>query len=145
MAWKKPPTKAPYVPGQPGAWAVCRFQCDGDWAAAALLYRLKWRWGQKNKLRRLGLEWIAESSREWALGAGLSFYEFRDHALPRLRKMPFVEVRQMKLHHTGPKLLWMSLRSEELPGTLDGAYEFYEARMKGMKVIGSEKLSTTKG
>lgn len=127
-----------YAPGKLGAWAICRFQCKGDWSAASLLYRLQWRWKQSKKLQRFGHEWIAETSQQWADGAGLSIYEFRDRALPRLRKLPFVQIRQMRLGTSNRKLLWMRLKQEELPQTLELDFQIYMSKMHGGKIIGGE-------
>jgi hypothetical protein len=93
--------------GVPGAFAVARNQAGLDWAAAVLLYRLKWRWLGEKKLKRFGKEWIAMSRSDWAQEAGLSEAEMKNRALPNLRKRQFVTIRAMKLGNK--KLLWMSL------------------------------------
>src|SRR5450755_3453189 len=90
--------------GEPGPFAMARNQAGGDWAAAVLLYRLKWRWQMEKKLNRLGKEWIAMSRSDWAREAGLSEGEMKNRALPKLRKRQFVKIRAMKLG--SQKLLW---------------------------------------
>ncbi len=95
--------------GIPGAFAIARNQAGSDWAAGVLLYRIKFRWGMKNKLERFGKEWVALSREHWRKEAGLTLAEMKNRALPRLRKLEFIEIRQMKLKPNGPKLLWVSL------------------------------------
>jgi hypothetical protein len=98
--------------GEPGAYAMARNQAGGDWAAGLLLYRLKWRWQSKTKLKRLGNDWIAMSRSDWAREAGLSDGEIKNRALPKLRKRQFVTIRAMRLGNQ--KLLWMSLNLAKL-------------------------------
>jgi hypothetical protein len=111
MPKKKHPSALKQTPsnhfGMPGAFALARNQAGLDWAAGALLYRLKWRWLGEKKLQRLGKEWIAMSRSDWAKEAGLSEGEMKNRALPKLRKRQFVTIRSMKLG--AKKLLWMSL------------------------------------
>lgn len=96
--------------GNPGAFAIARNQAGGDWAAAVLLYRIRWRWDTvEKKLYRLKREWVAMSRSQWASESGLSEAEMKNRALPILRKRPFVTIRQMRLTANGPKLLWVSL------------------------------------
>jgi hypothetical protein len=96
--------------GKPGALALARYQADGDWAAGALLYRVKFHFSpQKKRLTRFGLEWVAMSRHDWATEAGLSDSEMNNRALPKLRARPFMEIRAMKLSPNGPKLLWIHL------------------------------------
>ncbi len=114
MAKKSPEAKKPPAFGFPGAFAVARNQAGGDWAAAVFLYRIKFRWGMKKKLERHGIDWVAMSRENWAKESGLSFGEFKNRALPKLRKCPFVTIRAMKLKPDGPKLLWVHLDLELL-------------------------------
>lgn len=127
-----------YKPGLPGMLAVCRFQVGGDLAAAAILLRLIWRFRQKKKLVRFGIEWVAESRWHWAIGSGLTWHEFVKRGLPRLRKCEFVKVRQMKLGNK--KLLWMHLDETKLPQAAGSAWEVYAAQMIGAKAIGAQNL-----
>ena len=64
--------------GLPGLYALARNRADGDWAAGLLLFRLMWRWRAKNKLHRLGKDWIAMSRSDWAREAGLSEAEMKN-------------------------------------------------------------------
>ena len=109
MAKKTPEAKKPSTFGAPGALAVARNQAGGDWAAGMFLYRIKFRWRMKKKLERHGKEWVAMSRENWAVESGLTFGEFKNRALPKLRKWPFVTIRSMKLVPGGPKLLWVHL------------------------------------
>jgi len=96
--------------GNPGAFAIARNQAGGDWAAAALLYRIRWRWKYtEKKLHRLGRDWVAMSRSNWAKESGLSEAEMKNRALPILRKRQFIIIRQMRLTPKDPKLLWVSL------------------------------------
>lgn len=127
-----------YKPGIPGMLAACRFQVGGDLAAAVILLRLKWRFRQQKKLVRFGIEWVAESRWQWAIGSGLTWHEFVKRGLPRLRKCEFVKVRQMKLGNK--KLLWMHLDETKLPQAAGSAWEHYAKQMIGDKAIGTQKL-----
>lgn len=122
--------------GEPGAYAMARNQAGGDWAAALLLYRLKWRWQMEKKLKRLGKEWIAMSRSHWAHEAGLSDGEMKNRALPILRKRQFVTIRAMMLG--GHKLLWMSLDLAKLLEWTT-APEIHEVLLKGGVPPGYEK------
>ncbi len=128
--------------GAPGAFAVARHQVGGDICAAALLFRLKYRWDHnKKKLERNGKEWVAMSRSNWAREAGLSEGEMKNRALPRLRKCNFVEIRQMKITPDGPKLLWMRLDLEELASNTE-PWETYEMDLNGMHAMGHQKPKT---
>ena len=124
--------------GMPGAFAMARNQVGGDICAAALLFRLKYRWDHcKKKLERHGNEWVAMSRSNWAREAGLSEGEMKNRALPRLRKCGFVDIRQMKLTPDGPKLLWMRLDEGALYDETE-PWDMYEPKLNGMKGIGNE-------
>ncbi|RUP10308.1 hypothetical protein [Hyphomicrobium sp.] len=108
---KSKKTKKPYkaVPGELG---VCRAVAGGSLAAGVLLYRIYGLWRvQQSKLTRFNREWIANSRQDWGTKAGLTFSEIKNTALPSLRKYcsDFLQIRQCKVHHDGPKLLWISL------------------------------------
>lgn len=125
--------------GEPGAVAVCRNQVGRDWAAALLLYRVKYRWEfMKRKVERWDKEWIVMSRSNWAREAGLSEAEMKNRALPRLKKNDFVEVRQMKLRPDGPKLLGIHLDLVKLAANTQ-PWDIYDWKMSGMKTIGHHK------
>ncbi|MES2905493.1 MAG: hypothetical protein V4691_00430 [Pseudomonadota bacterium] len=127
--------------GKPGAFAVARYHVGGDLAAAALFYRLAWRWKSDKKLERLGKEWIAMSRSEWAKEAGLSDAEMKNRALPKLKKCSFVKIRAMKLK-ANKKALWMSLDLEALyQSTLAVSEETAQALLNGAKFPGYEKAA----
>lgn len=132
----KKESKTPNPFGTPGAFAVARNQVGGDWAAAALLFRLKWRWRMEKKLTRLGREWIAMSRKDWAQEAGLSEGEMKNRALPKLRKCGFVRIRAMKLGSV--KLLWMHLDEVELSNWLND-WDTHTAVLNGHMPFGYEK------
>ena len=128
--------------GTPGAFAVARNQVGGDICAAALLFRLKYRWHHcKKKLKRNDMEWVAMSRSNWAREAGLSEGQMKNRALPRLRKQDFVKIRQMKLTPNGPKLLWMHLDNDELFHANE-PWEIYEMKLEGMTSTGYQKPKT---
>lgn len=82
----------------PGELARCRAIVGGDMLAAVLLYRIAHLWRAINpKMERHGKEWIAMVSEGWADSAGLSLSEFKNRALPRVRKYAgtIVEIRPM--------------------------------------------------
>lgn len=117
--------------GQPGGFAVARNQAGGDWAAAVLLYRVKYRFREgTKKLERHSKEWIAMSRKDWANEAGLSDGEMRNRALPKLRKRQFITIRQMKITPSGPKLLWISLDQTKLNEWTDPV-DTFEAQLSG--------------
>jgi hypothetical protein len=127
--------------GKPGALAVTRYQAGNDLVSAMLLYRIKFyfRPGVKfKKLTRFGKDWIAMSRSDWAREAGLSEGEMKNRALPRLRKLPFIEIRQMKLTPSGPKLLWVSLDLSILAEWTDD-FEHSQWRLNGGTGPGYEK------
>lgn len=82
----------------PGELARCREIVGGDLRAAALLYRIAYLWRTINpRLHRHNKEWVAMSSADWAVSAGLSESEMTKYALPRLRtySLGVVEIRAM--------------------------------------------------
>lgn len=101
--------------GTPGMLAIAIHQAGSDLAAGVFLYRIKWRWGMKNKLVRFDKEWVAMSREQWASECGLTFHVFVKRALPRLRKMPYVDIRAMKITPGHPKSLWVSYDETKLP------------------------------
>jgi hypothetical protein len=140
MAKKTPGDKKPPAFGFPGAFAVARNQAGGDLAAAAFLYRIKWRFRMKKKLERNGLNWVAMSRDNWAKESGLTFGEFKNRALPRLRQQLFVKIQQWKLEPRGPKLLWVNLD----PDWLDLCTTPFDMDpiQTGIEPIGSEEWSS---
>lgn len=75
-------------------------------------------------------------SREaWAREAGLSIGEMKNRALPKLRKLPFVEIRQMRFGPDYPKMLWMRVIEEEI-GDQYVPYDMFEATLGNVKSIG---------
>jgi len=127
--------------GKPGAFALARNQAGGDIMAAALLYRLKWYFDPGKNTKKLGRfdkEWIAMSRRDWAIEAGLSEGEMKNRALPRLRKQPFVTIRQMVLVRGGPKLLWMSLDWVSMKDSTD-PHDFFVSVLNGVGGPGTEE------
>lgn len=77
------------------------------------------------------------SRADWAREAGLSEAEMKNRALPKLRKLQFITVRQMKLKPSGPKLLWISLDQFKLNEWTD-PQDFFEALING-GVVGAPK------
>ncbi len=115
--------------GFPGAYAIARNQAGGDWAAGLLLFRIAYRWTNVNKkLQRLGREWVAMSRSDWAREAGLSESEMKNKALPKLRNLPFVTIRAMRLGTT--KLLWVNF-DPVLAQDYTEPWDFYEVILDG--------------
>jgi hypothetical protein len=97
---------------KPGALAIARDQAGGDLRAAVLLYRIKHFFDPEKKIKKLqrnGREWIAMPRDQWAFEAGLTRSEMVNYALPHLKKLPFVTIKQMRLSPNHPKTLWISL------------------------------------
>ena len=93
----------------PGELARCRAIVGGDMLAAALLYRIAYLWRAIHpKLQRHDKEWIAMVSEGWADSSGLSISEFKNRALPRVRKYAgtIVEIRPMG--RGSDKKLWIT-------------------------------------
>lgn len=115
-----------WTPGTPGKWAVCRYQVNGYWHAASLLFWIKWRWKKKNKMQRWNKEWIVASADEWAKESGLSQGEYKNQALPILKKLGIIDVKTWKLK--GTRKTWIHLNVDALDNTYDTFFEFYEMR-----------------
>jgi hypothetical protein len=115
-----------WKPGTPGAWATCRYQAGGFWQSAALLYWIKWRCQKPNKIKRKGEEWVVASAAEWAKESGLSDAEFKNTALPILKKEGVIEVKTWKFK--GVRQTWIRLIPEALANHINQDYEFYEIR-----------------
>lgn len=94
----------------PDKLMLCRLLAGGDLRAGLLLFRIVELWKmRKGRLDWAGREWLAMSSKAWANQAGLTDSEFRNYALPRMRRTchEFVSVRQKKLGEK--KVLWISV------------------------------------
>ena len=99
---------------RPSLVAIHRAMAGNDLAAGNLLHHIVFEWGnRRRKLERGGQKWLAHSSAAWAIASGLSFGEFKNRALPRLKKeCPFITARGMG---SGPaKKLWISINEAAL-------------------------------
>lgn len=128
--YKKKTLKAPggWEPGKAGALAICRYQCEGHWQAALLLYWIKWRWQKKNKITRKNKEWVFAPAENWAREAGLSDGEYKNKALPTLKRLGIIEVRAWIF--AGKKQTWINYKPEVLLNEFHSEYSFYEMRRK---------------
>ncbi len=90
------------------------------------------------KLTRHGKQWIAMSRADWAREAGLSLGELKNRALPKLKKLPFVEIKAMRLTASTPKVLWMHLDMEAMNEHFT-PLDIYEDVLNGAKMPGYEK------
>lgn len=115
-----------WEPGKAGALAICRYQCEGHWQAAMLLFWIKWRWQKKNKPPKRNKEWIVASAQYWAKEAGLSYGEYKNKALPTLKRLGIIEVGTWK--YSGKRQTWIHLKLDELKNEFNEEYEFYEMR-----------------
>lgn len=115
-----------WEPGKPGALAVCRYQTDGFWQAAMLLYWIKWRWNKKNKIEKNGKEWVVAFAELWAKEAGLSTGEFKNVALPLLKRKGLIEVGTWKF--AGKRQTWVHYKPDMLANEFQDDYGFYEMR-----------------
>lgn len=91
--------------------------------AGVLLYRVLGLWKiRKNKLKRMGKEWIAHSRADWGKSSGLTEHQVKDVALPMLRKYcsEFLTIKTMKVGYGSPNEVWISL-DIDLMG--DAAYD----------------------
>lgn len=121
----------------PGEYALCRNLAGGDMAAGILLHRIAVLWKLlKKKLSRGGREWLAFSREDWARTAGLSEGEFKNRALPILRKecSSFLETMQARIVPTGPKLLWISIDTEAMAGAVM-PQDMYEMALNGLGIM----------
>ena len=124
-----------WEPGKPGALAICRYQTDGYCQAAMLLYWIKWRWQKKNKINRHGKEWIVSSAENWAKEAGLSTGEYKNIALPVLKRRGIIEVKTWKF--SGIRQTWVHLKLDMLFNEFHEEHLFYEMRRQSeFKQIG---------
>lgn len=130
----------------PGEVALCRKLAGGDMAAGILLHRIVVIWKlRKKKLERFGQEWLAMPNKDWAVSAGLSDAEFKNRALPRLKKecQAFVEFRTMRLTPASPNILWVNLNTDELSAFVDGhaamPWDMYELALNGIGILSKPK------
>lgn len=94
----------------PNLLAIHRMMAGTDLAAGALLHHIVFEWrNRKKKLSREGRDWLAHSREAWAAAAGLTSAEFKNRALPRLKKhcCGFLTVRAMG--NGADKKLWVSV------------------------------------
>jgi hypothetical protein len=117
-----------WQPGQPGALAVCRYQTNGHWQAALLLFWIKWRWKKKKKIKRNGKEWVVAFAEQWMSESGLDEGEYKNHALPYLKKHDLIEVATWKFQ--GVRQTWIRLKLENLKNQYQEDHSFYELRRK---------------
>lgn len=115
-----------WKPGTPGALAVCRYQTDGYWQAAMLLFWIKWRWKKPNKIKKNGKEWVIAFAEVWAKEAGLSEGEFKNVALPVLKRKGIIEVATWKF--AGKRQTWVHYKPDMLANEFQDDYAFYEMR-----------------
>ncbi|MFV8557497.1 hypothetical protein ACNQ62_05435 [Sulfitobacter sp. SBS6] len=124
---------------RPNLNALCRKLAGEDMAAGLLLAHILYIWrNRKKKLERHGLHWLAHKREAWAKASGLTFSEFRDRALPRLRKecQAFLTIKAMG---NGPaKMLWISVDEETLMEFIKGSktmdWEMFWAQLDGVGV-----------
>lgn len=81
---------------------------------------------EKNKMQRWNKEWIVASADEWAKESGLSQGEYKNQALPILKKLGIIDVKTWKLK--GTRKTWIHLNVDALDNTYDTFFEFYEMR-----------------
>jgi hypothetical protein len=95
---------------RPNLNALCRKLAGGDMAAGLLLAHVLFEWrNRKHKLERNCLDWLAHTREAWAGAAGLTLYELKDRALPRLKRECH-EFLTIKAQGHGPaKKLWISV------------------------------------
>lgn len=106
---------------RPNLNALCRKLAGGDMAAGLLLAHFLFEWrNRKAKLERNGRYWLAHSREAWAEAAGLTFSEFRDRALPRLRKECAAFLTISAMGNGTQKKLWISIDVGELGAFVKG-------------------------
>lgn len=110
---------------RPNLNALCRKLAGGDMAAGLLLAHILYVWrNRRGKLERHGQEWLAHKRDAWAEASGLTFSEFRDRALPRLKKECH-EFLTIKAMGNGPdKKLWISVDETALFDASHGIQAF---------------------
>jgi len=117
--------------GVPGPISKMRVILDGNLPAALLLYRVYGRFKYSKKfLNRHGKKWIAMTSNQWATESGLTPAQFRNTAVPILKKEKFVEIRAMCLRPSQPKLMWFSL---DMPAIMK-MLEYYNPQDVGLSM-----------
>lgn len=95
---------------RPSLVAIHRMMAGSDLKAGVLLHHIVFEWSNRNKkLERDGREWLAHSRDAWAQAAGLTFAEFKNTALPRLKQecSGFLTMRAMG--NGSDKKLWVSI------------------------------------
>lgn len=95
---------------RPSLVAIHRAMAGTDLKAGVLLHHIVFEWANRNKkLERGGQQWLAHSREAWAQASGLTFAEFKNGALPRLKKecCGFLAVQAMG--NGADKKLWISV------------------------------------
>ncbi len=110
---------------RPNLNALCRKLAGGDMAAGMLLFHFLYVWrNRRGKLERNGKEWLAHSRKAWAEASGLTFSEFRDRALPRLKKKCHEFLTITAMGNGAEKKLWVSVDEIALKEQMHGSGAF---------------------
>lgn len=122
---------------RPNLNALCRKLAGGDMAAGLLLAHILFLWrNRRGKLQRHGCDWLAHKREAWAEASGLTFSEFRDRALPRLKKEchSFLTIKAMG--RGAEKKLWISLDEIALKEMMHGSgalpWDMFWAQVNGI-------------
>jgi hypothetical protein len=110
---------------RPNLNALCRKLAGGDMAAGMLLFHILYVWrNRRGKLERNSKEWLAHSREAWAEASGLTLYEFRDRALPRLKDQCHEFLTITAMGNGTDKKLWVSVDETALYEMSHGAGAF---------------------
>jgi len=122
---------------RPNLNALCRKLAGGDMAAGLLLAHILYIWrNRRGKLERHGRDWLAHKREAWAEASGLTFSEFRDRALPRLKKEchGFLTIKAMG--NGAEKKLWISIDEIALKEVMHGSgalpWDMFWAQVNGI-------------
>lgn len=122
---------------RPNLNALCRKLAGGDMAAGLLLAHILYVWRNRtHKLDRHGKHWLAHKREAWAEAAGLTFSEFRDRALPRVKRecAAFLTVKAMG--NGEQKKLWISvdegLLQDYISGDFAMPWDMFRAQVEGI-------------
>ena len=124
---KKTSAKPPPFEVREGTFAVCRFMM-ADMAGAILFHAIVELWVEtKKKVVRGGYEWLFLSGDQLVKLSGLTKYELRDRAVPRLKACSFFEIKTGRITRESPNVYQIRFDQdafwEEVAAVLDPTKE----------------------
>lgn len=115
-AKKKKPKHKPIAStfeAREGTTAICRMT-TGDMAAGVLFHAILEMWVEaKKKVSREGRDWLFLSGADLQTMSGLTKFEVRDRAIPRLKECPFFEIGRGRITRSSPNVYQIRFDQDE--------------------------------